>query len=334
MTEDIAKKLKEEFPESPDAECFRFADAAHSALQFSRKRNKEHLMLGAATQQLEGYHDWRSCYGIDFDKPELHGDKEIWEWCVQKAMKAADAKEDAKRQLEEAHRAAQKAAEEEPTKVDYDSHIDEAMGEAEKENDGGDEISEANEEEPPPIDDEDEKSIPMLPQIIFQRKDPSTGNVICNTNGKKIFHVLAGRIDRFAASNETWALAISLYLDCHFDRDSKEKLCLLIDARAGKGWKNPKFVMVIPLTRTIINTVSAIHPGRWESLVIFPLPRALLGVWRTVKGYFHPETASVMHLISGPSNLGSPLPKNDLEAFVSSDTLDFLEKCREELCEE
>ena len=333
MAEEITKKLQEEFPESPNAECSRFAHAAFSALEFSRKKNKIELMLESATEKLEGYHDWRSCYGIDYDKPELAEDKEMWEWSVRKAMKAENAKKDAKRQLEEAELAALKAAAEEPTKVDYDSHIDEAMGEAEKAEGDESENETTNGEAPPSISEEHERRLTSLPQIIFQRTDPNTGKPVCDKTGNKIFHVLAGRIDRFAASNETWALAISLYLDCHFDRESNETYSLFIDARAGKTWQNPKFIMVLPLTRSIINTVSSIHPGRWESLMIFPLPRALLSVWRSVKGYFHPETAKVMHLVSGPSSLGSPVPKQDLEAYVDSDTLDLLEKSREELCQ-
>lgn len=330
MADKIAEKLLLEFPESPDTESFRFAQAACTALEFSRKSNKQQLMEESAIQNLEAYLDWRSCYGIDFDKPELESDAAIWVWSVQKAMEAANSKEDVKRQLEEAEREAQRHVAE-PSRVDYDSHIDEAFREEEK-----DEIDveheEHSEKETPSVVDEEESNLPTLPQIIFQRMDPKTGQLLCDKDGNRIFHVLAARIDRYAASNETWALAISLYLDYHFDRESRERYCLLVDARAGKDWKNPTFLMTVPLTRAIIKTVNSIHPGRWESVVIFPLPRALLGVWRTVKGYFHPETVRVMKLVCGPSNLGSPLPKDALEAHVDTYTLECLEASRNELC--
>jgi hypothetical protein len=147
-----------------------------------------------------------------------------------------------------------------------------------------------------------------------------------------MFHVLGARVDRYAGDSETWALAISLYLNCQFDRNSKDVFSLFIDARAGKGWANPKFFVTLSLLSTVINSVSTLHPGRWTSLIIFPLPRALLGIWRTVKGFFHPEMAGLIKLVSGPSHLGSPLPRDDLEAYVDAYILEMLEKCREELC--
>jgi hypothetical protein len=64
---------------------------------------------------------------------------------------------------------------------------------------------------------------------------------------------------------------------------------------------------------------------------MYPLPRALLGVWNSAKGYFGPDVVESFRLISGPSKPGSPLPKTELEEFVDADVLDFTEKCREEL---
>lgn len=101
-----------------------------------------------------------------------------------------------------------------------------------------------------------------LPQIIFKRVDPKTGDLVRDKQGNFMFHVLAARIDRFAANNDTWALAVSLYLECHFDRQSNDQFTLFIDARAGEGWANPKFVMVLSLARAIIHSVSTVHPGR------------------------------------------------------------------------
>jgi hypothetical protein len=329
MTDWLSKKLKEEFPDSPAAECVRFAQAAERTFEYSKKRNKNELMQESAIQSLEHYHDWRSCYGIDFDKAPVDDDAAIWEWAVEKAMKAERAKEETQRQLVEAQKS--KDEDEEPALVDYDSFIDDAVQEEEKD------MKESGEVESPQTPAGEEcfadidKPKSTLPQIIFKRRDPKTGDYVRNKQGDIMFHVLPARIDRFAANNESWSLAISLYLDGHFDRQSNDLFSLFIDARAGEGWANPKFLMAMSLTRSIIHSVSTIHPGRWRSVILFPLPRALTGLWRTVKGYFHPEVASIIELVSGPSHLGSRLPKGFLLPFVEEDTLDFLERCRTEL---
>ncbi|KAG7368122.1 hypothetical protein IV203_030865 [Nitzschia inconspicua] len=329
MTDSLSKKLQEEFPDSPEAECIRFAQAAERAFEFSRKRNKEQLIQQSALQNLEHYHDWRSCYGIDFDKvPLVEDDAAVWKWAVEKAIGAARAKEESQRQLVEAQTA--KSADEEPALVDYDSFIDDAVKKEEQGKDNEDEAG--NSSEAVEKDETETTSVhSSLPQIIFKRVDPKTGDLVRDKEDNVMFHVLAARIDRFAASHETWALAISLYLEIHFDRRSKDLFALFIDARAGEGWANPQFLMVVSLTRSIVHSVATIHPGRWQSIVIFPLPRAVLGIWKTIKGYFHPEIASVMKLVSGPARLGSRLPKGFLLPFVDDETLDFLEQCRAEL---
>jgi hypothetical protein len=341
MTEELAKRLKEKIPESTEAECFRFSQSAYSFYDYYRKDNKDELIEEMATQKLEEYLDWRNCYGIDYDKPPSNMDDEaVWEWAVQKALRAERAQQEAKKQLLEAEKAIKEenARREklklEPKMVDYDSHIHDAVKaeEGSDENDNGRDSSGARNDDNSEGKEDSENMKKTLPQIIFKRVDPETGEQIRNKNGDPIFHVLAGRIDRFAAQNETWSLATALYLDLHFDRQSKDLFCLFIDARAGEGWANPKFLMSVSLTRNIINTVSGLHPGRWNSLIIFPLPRALLGIWRTVKGFFHPDIARIINLVGGPSHLGSPLPRTYLEIYVDDDALEMLEKFRTELC--
>jgi hypothetical protein len=344
MIDEIQQKLKSEFPESSDAECYRFARAAESTYKSSNRKDKNELIEETATQKLEGYLDWRSCFGIDHGHQPKTGDDDeaIWKWASDKATSAEKAQDESKRQLLKVQIAEKdKKKNDDPTKVDYDSRIDKAFQEEQEGDTTGDKKNDNNFETGSDPNDDCNKAADnkdngrpsrTLPQIIFKRIDPKTGEMIRDKDGNLMFHVLAARIDRFAGDPDTWALAISLYLECHFDRNSKDLYSLFIDGRAGEGWANPKFFMAVSLLRTIINTVSTLHPGRWNSLIIFPLPRALLGIWRNVKGFFHPDVAEVIKLVSGPSSLGSPLPKDDLEAYVGHDTLDILEKCREGLC--
>ena len=79
-----------------------------------------------------------------------------------------------------------------------------------------------------------------LPQLIFKRSDPKTGKTVQDKNGTDLIQVLAARIDRFAADNETWARACAFYIDAQVDRNSTYSASILVDCRAGPGWANPK----------------------------------------------------------------------------------------------
>eukprot|EP00536_Pseudo-nitzschia_multiseries_P003937 jgi/Psemu1/186916/e_gw1.63.49.1 len=172
-----------------------------------------------------------------------------------------------------------------------------------------------------------------LPQLIFRRKNPATGEYLKDKNGAELIHVLPARIDRFAVDPETWAMAVAFYIDASVDRSSKYTATIFVDARAGEGWPNPVLIMVVSLIGQIVTEIDRRHPERCKSLIIFPLPRALMMVWGTIKGFFSPEIHDMMTVVTGPSDIESPLPKDKLEEHVESDTLELLERCRTDLFE-
>ena len=106
---------------------------------------------------------------------------------------------------------------------------------------------------------------------------------------------------------------------------------LLVDLRGGQHWPNPKAIMMINLIRKIVHSISTYHPGRITSMIMYPLPRALLGVWNSVSGYFGPDVVESFHLIPGPSKPGSPVPKLELQQFIDGDVVDRTEQRRNEL---
>ena len=342
MLEAIEKSLKEEFSDSTDAECYRFVRAAESLYKKTRKSNseKEKLIHDTASQKLEEYLDWRSLHGLDYDQPAKDkDDSSVWEWAVRKALFVEEEK---KRQKEQAKRASRSSSSSKSTAnndknlVDYDSHIDIAV-EEEKEGGGEGKTSEQTDNirdggsERNNNDNNNNNKSKTLPQLIFRRTDPNTGKVLQDKNGTDLIHVLAAKIDRFAASNETWAMAVALYIDFYVDRNSKYSASIFVDARAGEGWPNPKLIMGVSLVGQIVTEIEKRHPGRCKTLIIFPLPRALTMIWGSVKGYFSPEMNEMMIVCSGPSILGSPLPKKMLEIYVDGDVIDILEEYRIDL---
>jgi len=296
MTEAIEKALKDFFPDSTEAERFRFVHAATAAYRNDNKkiqRNKL-IILNTAKEKFQDYLQWRSLHGIDHDRPEKDADDEsVWGWAVRKALDA------------------QSRSKKPGTQTSHSSRKTSAVPQ-------GQSIESQNNER-------------TLPQLVFKRTDPKTGEIVRAKNGTELIHVLPGRIDRFAANNETWALAVVLYIEACVDRNSNYKASILVDARAGRGWPNPVLIMVIPLIGQIISEIDKRHPGRCRSLIIFPLPRGLMLVWKSVKNMFSPDIKKLLVVCSGPSNLGSPLPRTKLEPYVDEETLDYLEKCRTQL---
>jgi hypothetical protein len=126
-------------------------------------------------------------------------------------------------------------------------------------------------------------------------------------------------------------MAVALYIDFYVDRNSKYCASIFVDARAGEGWPNPKLIMAMSLIGQIVSEIEKRHPSRCKTLIIFPLPRALTMIWGSIKGYFSPEMNEMMIVCSGPSIVGSPLPKKMLEIYVDGDVIDILEKCRIDL---
>mmetsp|Transcript_10364 Transcript_10364/g.30304 ORF Transcript_10364/g.30304 Transcript_10364/m.30304 type:complete len:367 (+) Transcript_10364:120-1220(+) len=353
----IEKDLKENYPDSTEAECFRFVQAAKAIhRKASKKLDKEKLLRDTASEKLGEYLEWRTLYGTDYDKPaEDADDKTVWDWAARKALLAEETK---KQEAEEKRASDNKQvgirkfgfgfgkkkenATDKPQPVDYDSIMENAMREEEEAADastGNNEDSGGQADTAKTDDSEDtgiERTIQRpktLRQIIFRRKHPETGEHLTDKNGADLIHVLPARIDRFAADNETWATAVALYIEASVDRNSKYTATIFVDARAGEGWPNPVLIMVVSLIGQIVTEINERHPERCKSLIIFPLPRALTMVWGSVKGFFGPEIQEMMTVFNGASDIDSPFPRDRLEAHVEGDTLDFLERCRTDLFE-
>mmetsp|Transcript_11855 Transcript_11855/g.28092 ORF Transcript_11855/g.28092 Transcript_11855/m.28092 type:complete len:303 (-) Transcript_11855:1702-2610(-) len=292
MTEAIEKTLRKRCPGSTEAECSRFVEtAATEHKNVKQKIERESLILKTASEKLREYLDWRAFHRLDEDRPERDADD----------------------------------------KIVWDWAVRKAFGAGEKKTGNSISNSSTKSGRNPSQEKSVEKPIRTLPQLIFKRRDPETGDFVRDKNGTELIQVLPARIDRFAADNETWALAVVLYIDACVDRNSSYKASIIVDARAGLGWPNPLLVMVISLIGQIVTEIDKRHPGRCQSLIIFPLPRALMFVWMSVKKLFSPEINELLVVCSGASDIDSPLPRKKLEEHVGGKTLDYLEQSRVQL---
>ena len=151
---------------------------------------------------------------------------------------------------------------------------------------------------------------------------------IRDKNGNPILHVMPGMIDRKASTAETYGLAISLYLDRKLNRESCEKMTVLLDVRAGHGWPNPTAFEMIGFVRKVTKIVQAHYPERCDSLIIFPVPRVAMSLWHAMKLVFRHGMMDKVALIPGPADRDSPLPKSMLEEFIDSEVLEITEQER------
>lgn len=326
----IEEALKQEFPEATEAECKRFVKACQDGKKDADAVKEE------AEKMLEDYLDWRSCYGLDFKKPDATEDDDgaDWQYAIGKALETVESVkrgEDLVKKLTEEAKHAKEAKEE---KVNYDVDLSDSQKEEDKPSESKEEKeSEKNGEidedkgEKDLTDVEKKKSLKTLSQIIFVHKSEN-GKPITDKQGHTILHVLPGLINRKVAHADFYGLALSFYLDRKFDRNSEEKMTLLLDVRAGEGWPNPAAIVMISFVRKMTKMLFARYPERLGSLVLFPVPRVALGTLGAIKRVFRPGIMEKINLVCGPAGTKSPLPRKSLEAYVDGDVLDQTEQVR------
>lgn len=90
-------------------------------------------------------------------------------------------------------------------------------------------------------------------------------------DGCRVLVVFGAMYDAEAGSSEEYARALASLFDTTLDRESTEKFTVLIDARGGNGWPNPRPWSVVPWIRVLASTLSANFPERLHRMIIFPV---------------------------------------------------------------
>jgi hypothetical protein len=262
------------------------------------------------------------CYGLDYEKTAdgVSSDAADWEYAVKKAWDIEESLKKANELAKELKEEAKFTEEEKAYKADYDKELEDAMAQP---SESKDETSEKVEE------DEDYSAVDRanLDQVIFCHKSED-GKAICDTNGRRILHVLPARINRRLAPATIWANVFAFFLDRNFDRSSSEKITILFDVRAGEGWANPAAITMVKFIRTVTKVLEYNFPERVEKFIIFPVPRLAQGIFNTIKLLFHSSTANKIILVSGPAGNNAPLPKEAIEEHIAGEVLDLTETAR------
>jgi hypothetical protein len=342
----VESLLQAEFPEATAAECTRFVRACQ---HHHKNRGTAELIKEDAERMLEEYMDFRACHGLDYFKENgqkkagdgdnsevvVKGateDERHWNSAVNKALEVAAS---IKRGQELAAKLKKDAEikEEEKEKEDPYAFLDkianensegnEEDGEGGAENDEKDKPEEKAEEKKPV----DAEEVTSLPQVVYMH-EKEDGSPVLDVNGKRIIHVLPARVDVSLANADTYSLALALYLDLKFDRDSEEKVTVVLDTRPGDGWANHMAYRLVNFIRKVSHQLQTLYPERLDKFVIYNIPRAAMVVWNTAKRFMRNDTMDKVILLQGPALRNSPLPREQLIEHFDKELVEMMEEHR------
>ena len=115
---------------------------------------------------------------------------------------------------------------------------------------------------------EDGPASRQLPRVVKfgEKKD------LRALDGNRIFHVLPVLIDDEAASVNFHALCIAIYLDLKLDRNSDEKIHVVVDVRGMPNFPSAPSTVLITLIQSLTKHLADHMPERLIDAVVFPVP--------------------------------------------------------------
>lgn len=156
----------------------------------------------------------------------------------------------------------------------------------------------------------------------------NNGEHMKDQEGNRIIHIIPGRMDDRLISLRTYALASALFMDRKMDATSLECLTVLIDVRAGVGWRNPNGAQLLPFIQSTSSLLLSLFPERLARCYVYPLPPSFEWVWKLVHRCLDPMTAEKIGVLTGPATIHSPPPIEAMEAYLDADVIKMLEDYR------
>jgi len=153
---------------------------------------------------------------------------------------------------------------------------------------------------------------------------------VTSSDGTRICYFYGARIDLTLASAECYGLALSFYLDAKLDRNSMEKIFVLLDTRAGRGWSNPSASSLVSFTKDLSRILGALYPERLNMCFLFPVPSIAKFIWYLIYPFLDSFTATKVTLFTGSAGRKDPPPIDDsyfMEHF-DIEVINYLEKLR------
>lgn len=98
-------------------------------------------------------------------------------------------------------------------------------------------------------------------------------------DGTRAVLIQCAMLDSDAGSSEEYALALAHFAEDELAHDSAEKVTVLLDTRAARGWPNPPAWTLLPLMHTVSCTLASNYPERLQRVVVSPVPWVATTVW-------------------------------------------------------
>jgi hypothetical protein len=172
----------------------------------------------------------------------------------------------------------------------------------------------------------------VLPRIVRKICRKGNGNdgyaELRDRKGYRIFCLRPALMDTRLAKALTYTLAVAIYLDRSADREGSEKVTLVLDVRAGRGWPNTHVLRLIPFMKHSIQILLPLFTERLHRMLLYPVPGAFLHIWRMISKYMDPLTAQRVRVLEGRCKIEAPPPTEKLKVYIGEEALDQLEACR------
>lgn len=168
----------------------------------------------------------------------------------------------------------------------------------------------------------DSLSKPCLPQFLTLNQGPPFAK-----DQTRLLLMLPAMLDPQLATAEEYSLYTAKYFDSSLDRNTTEKVTIVIDVRGGEGWPNASPVKFIQFARCVSKMMSDHFPERLKKCIVFPIPRYSLWIWEVVNKFLDPDTRNKIVLIAGAGDQESPVPHSILE-HIEPAVSDILESTR------
>ena len=160
-----------------------------------------------------------------------------------------------------------------------------------------------------------------LPQLaVFLKGRCSSGN--------RCLLVLGAQYDNTVYGATEYALAVASHFWDHLSRDSDEKVTVLIDARGGDGWYNPRPWSILPWVRALVSVLTSNFPERLGRLVVFPVPWVATAAWSAASQLLDERTSAKCQMISGAAGRAEPVPEG-ISEFCSPELLKEMQAMRD-----
>lgn len=150
-------------------------------------------------------------------------------------------------------------------------------------------------------------------------KDKSDHCVRTNTNKARVLWLWGAMYD-VDIEAEDYAIATAALLDRYLERDSMEKISIVIDGRPNESrlFKNPSAWGISSYAKICSRMFSENFPERLDQVILFPMPWYARAIWAAIKPFLDERTAEKVVLLDGKLPMGAPVP-DTLYEFVNEE---------------